>query len=137
MPDHPVLMHTVLDAVDVRGLAEFYRELLGLHYRAGDEVPVGEDDADWLVLVDARGRRVLAFQEEPALTRSTWPSADVPMQLHLDFRVPSVEELERHRRRAQELGASLLLDRTDELDEPLYVLGDPEGHPFCLLVGTA
>ncbi|MGO1422726.1 MAG: VOC family protein [Brachybacterium sp.] len=20
-------------------------------------------------------------------------------------------------------------------DEPLYVMGDPEGHPFCLLVG--
>ena len=23
----------------------------------------------------------------------------------------------------------------DDAGEPLYVLGDPEGHPFCLLVG--
>ena len=56
------------------------------------------------------------------------------MQLHLDFRVPSREDLERHRARAEELGAELLLDRTDEPDEALYVLADPSGHPFCLLV---
>ena len=39
MPDFPVLMHTAVDAPDCRGLAEFYRELLGLHYRPGDEPP--------------------------------------------------------------------------------------------------
>ena len=63
MTDYPVLMHTALDATDVRGLAEFYRELLGVQYRPGDEPPVegGIDDEDWLVLVDADGRRVLAF----------------------------------------------------------------------------
>jgi hypothetical protein len=26
------------------------------------------------------------------------------------------------------------LDRTDDDDEPLYVLADPSGHPFCLFV---
>jgi hypothetical protein len=57
------------------------------------------------------------------------------MQLHMDFTVPTREELERHRERAEELGAQLLLDRTDDEDEPLYVLADPAGHPFCLLVG--
>ena len=30
MPGFPELMHTALDATDVRGLAEFYRELLGV-----------------------------------------------------------------------------------------------------------
>jgi hypothetical protein len=78
-------------------IAEFYRELLGLRYRPGDEPP-------------------------------TDGSAD-------DFRVPTVDELERHRRRAEDLGASLPLDRTDESAEPLYVLADPAGHPFCILVG--
>jgi hypothetical protein len=29
----------------------------------------------------------------------------------------------------------LLMDRTQVPDEPLYVLADPEDHPFCLLVG--
>jgi hypothetical protein len=34
------------------------------------------------------------------------------------------------------LGATLLYYRTDDQDEPLYVLADPAGHPFCLLVGS-
>lgn len=136
MSSYPELMHTALDATDVRGLAEFYRELIGLRYRPGDEPPSdgAPDDADWLVLVDDDGKRKLAFQQVSRLPRSTWPDHDVPMQLHLDFAVPTLEELQRHRHRAEELGARLLLDRTDEEGEPLYVLADPAGHPFCLLV---
>jgi hypothetical protein len=56
------------------------------------------------------------------------------MQMHLDLSVSHVAELERQRERALGLGARLVLDRTDEEDEPLYVLADPSGHPFCLLV---
>ena len=136
MSGFPELMHTALDATDVRGLAEFYRELLGVRYRPGDEPPTdgSADDEDWLVLVDADGSRVLAFQEVPTLDRPTWPSHDVPKQMHLDFRVPTVAELQRHRERAQRLGATVLLDRTDDPDEALYVLADPAGHPFCILV---
>ncbi len=135
MADYPRLLHTVLDATDARGLAEFYRELLGLSYRPGDEPPTDRaDDADWLVLVDADGGRRLAFQQVDALPRSTWPSAEVPQQLHVDYTVPDVESLERHRRRAEALGATLLLDRADDPQEPLYVLADPAGHPFCLFV---
>jgi catechol 2,3-dioxygenase-like lactoylglutathione lyase family enzyme len=132
----PRLMHTAVDALDARALAEFYRELLGLAYRAGDAPPgdpAEHDDPDWLVLVDADGRRQLAVQRVDELTPATWPSPAVPMQMHVDFAVPSVEELERHRARAEALGARLLFDRTDS-DEPLYVLADPAGHPFCLLV---
>jgi catechol-2,3-dioxygenase len=133
----PELMHTALDATDVRGLAEFYRVLLGVRYRPGDEPPAdgSADGEDWLVLVDADGSRVLAFQEVPTLDRPTWPTHDVPKQMHLDFRVPTLAELERHRVRAEQLGATLLLDRTDDPDEALYVLADPAGHPFCILVG--
>jgi catechol-2,3-dioxygenase len=136
MTTYPRLLHTVLDTTDVRGLAEFYRELLGLQYRPGDEKPDdgSADDADWLVLTTAEGRRQLAFQQVDRLEPTTWPEHDVPMQLHLDFTVPDRDELERHRVRAEELGATLLLDRTDDPDEPLYVLGDPAGHPFCVFV---
>lgn len=138
MSNFPVLMNVALDSTDVRGLAEFYRELLGLQYRAGNEPPPdgAADDEDWLVLLDGAGNRVLAVNEVPTLAQSTWPTEDVPKQIHLDFRVPTVEELERHRRRAEELGATLLLDRADEQDEPLYVLADPAGHPFCILVAA-
>jgi len=135
MSEYPRLLHTAIDTTDARRLAEFYRLLLGLQYRPGDEPPVdGEDDADWLVLLDQGGGRVLAIQEVERLERTTWPTHDVPMQLHLDFTVPSRDELERHRERAEGLGAEILLDRTDDEGEPLYVLADPSGHPFCLFV---
>jgi hypothetical protein len=131
-------MHTAIDATDCRALAEFYRQFLGLRYRPGDEVPAsGDDDADWLVLVDSAGHRVLAFQRVPTLARPTWPAHDVPKQLHHDFRVPTIEELRRQRQRAEQLGATLLFDRTYEREEPLYVLADPAGHPFCILVAAA
>jgi catechol 2,3-dioxygenase-like lactoylglutathione lyase family enzyme len=134
MESYPKYLHTVLDATDARGLAEFYRELLGLVYRPGDEPPTdgSRDGADWMVLLEPGGRRVLAVQEVERLERTTWPDHDVPMQLHLDFTVDDVAEVERHRARAEALGATLLLDRTDDPDEPLYVLADPAGHPFCI-----
>ena len=137
MSDHPQLLHTVIDTTDVRGLAEFYRHLLGLEYRPGDEAPDdgGPDEPDWLVLTRADGTRVLAFQEVETLARTTWPDGTVPMQLHLDLTVPDAAALERNRRRAEDLGAELLFDRTDDPDEPLYVFADPAGHPFCIFVG--
>ena len=132
MEEFPQLLHTAIDTTDVRGLAEFYRQLMGLRYRSGHESPA--DDEDWLVLVDASGARKLAFQQVERLERTTWPQHDVPMQMHLDLTVTSVEELERQRERAEALGAKVLLDRTDDSGEPLYVLADPSGHPFCIFV---
>jgi catechol 2,3-dioxygenase-like lactoylglutathione lyase family enzyme len=138
MPRFPVLMHTALDATDCRELAEFYRAFLGLRYRAGDEPPEdgSADDGGWLVLVDEFGQRVLAFNQVESLARPTWPSDEVPKQMHQDFRVASVAQLEEQRRRAQELGAVLLHDRSDDESEPLYALADPAGHPFCILVSA-
>jgi catechol 2,3-dioxygenase-like lactoylglutathione lyase family enzyme len=136
MTEYPRMLHTVLDTTDARGLAEFYRELLGLRYRDGDEPPTdgSPDDADWLVLVDHGGSRQLAFQQVDRLTPTTWPEHDVPMQLHVDYTVSNAEELERQRQRAEALGARVVLDRTDDPDEPLYVFADPSGHPFCIFV---
>jgi hypothetical protein len=59
MSAYPVLMHTALDAADCRGLAEFYRQFLGLRYRPGDEIPDDgrDDDSDWLVLLDPAAAR--------------------------------------------------------------------------------
>jgi catechol 2,3-dioxygenase-like lactoylglutathione lyase family enzyme len=136
MTEYPRLLHTALDTTDCRGLAEFYRLLLGLQYRPGDEPPDDgtTDDADWLVLTDSAGVRKLAFQQVESLPRTTWPRHDVPMQLHVDYTVSSAEKLERQRERAEALGATVLLDRTDDAAEPLYVFADPAGHPFCIFV---
>ncbi|MDX6277819.1 MAG: hypothetical protein QOJ72_1947, partial [Nocardioidaceae bacterium] len=61
---------TVLDCTDARALAEFYRELLELSYRPGDETP--QEGEDWLVLVNESGAN-LAFQQIDELPEATWP----------------------------------------------------------------
>jgi catechol 2,3-dioxygenase-like lactoylglutathione lyase family enzyme len=139
MPDtFPVLRAVVLDATNARAVAEFYRELLGFVYRPGDEPPApGQPDPqgeDWLVLRDRTGEARLAVQSVTDLPASTWPASAVPQQLHLDLTVADIDALELQRDRALALGANVLLDRSGDPDEPLYVFGDPAGHPFCIFV---
>lgn len=134
----PRLRQTVLDTEDPRGLAEFYRVLLGLAYRPGDEPPApGEPDPhgeDWLVLHGEGGVAALAFQRVEVLPRPTWPEGDRPQMLHLDTTVPTAADLREQHQRALGLGATLLQDRFDDPEEPLYVYADPSGHPFCIFV---
>ncbi|HVV12175.1 VOC family protein [Amycolatopsis sp.] len=139
--EFPVLRQTVLDCPDARALAEFYRRLLGFHYRHGDEPPAGgEPDTqagEWLVLRNPGGGGQLAFQPVPGLPEATWPEGPVPQQLHLDLAVGSVADLDRQHERAMALGARLLQDRSDDPVEPLRVYADPAGHPFCVFVSPA
>jgi len=134
----PELRQVVLDCPDARGLAEFYRQLLGYRYRPGDEPPPpGEPDPsgeDWLVLWDPTGRPRLAFQQVTGLIEATWPDGGVPQQMHLDLTVPSAADLDASHDRALSLGARLLYDRSSDPDEPLRVYADPAGHPFCIFV---
>jgi len=134
----PRLAQTVLDTTDPRGLAEFYRQLLDLAYRPGDDPPpAGQADPlgqDWLVLRDRAGARALAFQKVDRLRPSTWPDDQVPQQLHLDTTVGSVEELDDAHLLALALGARLVFDRSEDDEEPLRVYADPAGHPFCIFV---
>ncbi len=134
----PSLRQVVLDCTDARALAEFYRQLLGLVYRPGDEPPEdGRDDErgrDWLVLRSPDGAPRLAFQQVARLAEVTWPEGPVPQQLHLDMTVPSVEELRAAHERVLSLGGRLRYDRIDDPVEPLRVYADPAGHPFCVFV---
>jgi hypothetical protein len=57
--------------------------------------------------------------------------------LHLDLTVPTSADLDAQHRRALDLGARLLLDRSTDSEEPLRVYADPAGHPFCIFVLTA
>ena len=136
---YPKILQTMLDATDPRGLAEFYRQLFGLAYRAGDETPpAGEPDEhgqDWLVLIGIDGHLSLAFQKAEQLPATTWPQDGVPQQMHLDTSVPEVAELDRQHGRAITFGARLRYDRREDPDEPLRVYADPAGHLFCIFVG--
>ncbi|CAN5572068.1 hypothetical protein BH24ACT13_BH24ACT13_07760 [soil metagenome] len=136
---YPTVAQVVLDCPDARALAEFYRELLGLHYRSGDEPPPpGEPDpagSDWLVLRNATGAQ-LAFQQVAGQPESTWPDGTHPQMLHLDLTVPTTTALDAQHPRALALGARLLLDRSADPEEPLRVYADLAGHPFCIFVAA-
>jgi catechol 2,3-dioxygenase-like lactoylglutathione lyase family enzyme len=140
MTSVPSFRQVVIDTLNARASAEFYRDLLGLVYRPGDAPPPPDEPdpagADWLVLTRPDGERLLAFQQVDRLVASTWPDDAVPQQLHLDFVVSSREELLRHHDRVLALGGSMLLDRVDDDAEPLRVYADPSGHPFCLFVAA-
>ncbi|HYO38655.1 MAG TPA: VOC family protein [Nocardioidaceae bacterium] len=139
MTSVPSIHQTVIDCPHPRALAEFYRQLFGLRYRPGDEPPAaGEPDPngeDWLCLREPGGRPLLAFQHVEDLPEPTWPDQTVPQMLHLDTTVPDSDELAVQHQRALALGARLVLDRSDDPEEPLYVYADPAGHPFCIVVG--
>ena len=133
----PQLQQPVLDCTSPRLLAEFYRRLLGLVYRDGDEpsaVAPEDPDPDWLVLLRPSGERSLAFQQVDSLEPTTWPEPGVPQQMHLDMTVGDSAELELQHQRAIALGARLVLDRTDDPQEPLRVYADPAGLLFCIFV---
>ena len=134
----PSLRQVVLDCTDARALAEFYRQLLGLRYRPGDEPPsTGQPDPrgqDWLVLRAPDGTSKLAFQQVAELPEATWPEGEHPQMLHLDLTVPDLGDLEHQHTRALALGARVLRDRADDRVEPLRVYADPAGHPFCIFV---
>lgn len=134
----PKLCQVVLDTIDARDTAEFWRQLLGLVYRPGHEPPAaGQDDPegrDWLNLFDPDGTPRLAFQQVPSLEPTTWPDHAVPQQLHLDLTVDTVAELDAVHERVLALGGALRLDRSDDPEEPLRVFVDPAGHTFCVFV---
>jgi maleylpyruvate isomerase len=128
----PVLRQVVLDTTDARGLAEFYRKLLGYAYRAGDEPPeAGKDDErghDWLVLRAPDGVTRVAFQQVSYLSQPTWPRDGVPQQLHLDMTVSDKKDLDAQHWRAVDLGARLLLDRSLRFCEYSGAKRDPKMH---------
>ncbi len=134
-----MLRSIVLDTTDARRLADFYHRLLGYPYGPGFEPSADdghgpEDEVDWVLLETSPDGPYLAFQKVDALRESTWPTTEVPQQLHLDLTVPDKEALEEQHRVALDLGARLLLDESDDPEEPIYIYADPDGHPFCIFV---
>jgi hypothetical protein len=108
-----------LDCEDPAGLAAFWAALLG-----GEVTPVSDD----VVVVGNKGTPVAALRV-PGYQPPTWPSGEIPKQMHLDLSV-GVGDLDAAEAEAIRLGAR----RADEQPRPRRwrVMLDPAGHPFCL-----
>jgi predicted enzyme related to lactoylglutathione lyase len=121
----------VIDAVDPRAAAEFYRRLLAWTYLPGHETDDPDGD-DWLIL-RAPGGLQLAFARVPELVPATWPDPAQPPRIHLDLPVP---DLEAAHERAVAAGARPLTGPPERTDDMFRVYADPAGHPFCLVLSS-
>ncbi|WP_244929558.1 VOC family protein [Nocardioides sp. W7] len=105
----------VFDCPDPLALATFYGALL--------DWPVEPADG-W---IDLRGEgQCLSFQQVDDYRPPTWPSQDVPQQLHLDV---VVDDLDAAEPQVLALGATLA---EHQPGTTFRVFLDPAGHPFCL-----
>lgn len=109
------LKTVVLDAPDIKGLADFYVGMAGLSQRYADD--------EWVTLTSADGWR-FGVQYAPDHVPPRWPDPAHPQQMHVDFRVADIDAAAE---RAEGLGAQRLGG-----GQSWHVLADPAGHPFCL-----
>jgi catechol 2,3-dioxygenase-like lactoylglutathione lyase family enzyme len=112
-----------LDAPDARELARFYQRLLGWQLFA--------DEPGWATLAPSEEAGYnLVFQTEANYVRPVWPAQPgrPQMSMHLDIKVDDLEDAVAH---AVACGAELA---GFQPQEPVRVMLDPAGHPFCLYV---
>ena len=109
---------TVIDCLDPIRLSKFYAQILGY--------TVVQSESDWSVIGISEELPGIAFQLIPNYTAPTWPSGDIPTQIHFDIRV---EDFESAVVEIESLGGSLLSKPSDTF----WVCTDPEGHPFCII----
>ncbi len=112
-----------LDCPDPLALARFYASITG--WEVADDDSGWDGTEDWVQLKAPAGA-TLAFQLSNDFQPPSWPSADHPQQLHLDFDVPDLDAGE----------AAVLAIGARKADvQPgttFRVYLDPAGHPFCL-----
>ncbi|MFE3221931.1 VOC family protein [Streptomyces antimycoticus] len=119
-PDDRTPVHRVIDCPDPGELAGFYEKLLSLSRQ--------EDTGDFVVLQNAEGAPVVAFQRVDDFRAPRWTDSARPQQMHIDVMVADLDTAEPQ---VLALGATLL----DGSDKPIgyRVYEDPVGHPFCLI----
>jgi hypothetical protein len=116
MSDTIAFSGVTLNAPDALALARFYAAITGGDVR-GDE--------EWAAAIGPHA--VLAFQQDPAFRRPTWPGPEVPMTQHNEF---LVDDLEATTARVLAAGATRFDHQPN--DDHCFVFADPVGHPFCL-----
>lgn len=112
------LAAVIVDCREAAPLAAFYQAA------CGGEITRSDVNSVWLKL---SGTTVI-FREVTGYQPPTWPSSDVPMQVHLDF---YVDDLEAAEARLHQLGATTP-DYQPRREDGLVVMLDPAGHLFCI-----
>ena len=115
---------TVLDAPDPSALARFYADLLGWR--------IHRDEGDYATIGPPEGVTYLGFQFSENYVPPVWPNVEgrQQMQLHLDLEVLDLEGAVED---AVARGARLA---EFQPQDDVRVMLDPDGHPFCLYLGT-
>jgi predicted enzyme related to lactoylglutathione lyase len=106
----------VIDCPDPGALAAFYSTMLDWKT---------EVQADW-VDIRADYGQCISFQKVEGYAAPTWPSQEVPQQMHLDVVVDDLDTAE---------AEVIALGATKAEYQPgttFRVMLDPAGHPFCL-----
>ena len=108
------------DCDDPAAMSSFYALALG--------GTISHQDATGAQVRLADGQ-LLLFRHVAQYQPPTWPSQELPIQLHLEYYVDDVKlaELQLHR-----LGATTS-EFQDKDDLDLTVMLDPAGHPFCII----
>lgn len=113
------LRAVTLDCADPRALARFYAGVMGA------EVTTQSDDFAALATSDGAW---IGFQRVAVYKPPSWPTEEVPQQMHLDLAADDLDAAEK---------AVLAMGATKPLTQPggerWRVFLDPEGHPFCLV----
>src|SRR4051794_8985459 len=78
-----------LDCPDPLALAGFYAAITG--WSVDDDGDDDDDVPEWVTLASPVGVTI-AFQRVEELRAPEWPGSEHPQQLHLDFRVPDLDE---------------------------------------------
>ncbi len=122
------LKTVVLDCRDTALLSDFYIRLLGWkrNYAEGDE---------WIDIAGPESGVRIGFQKNEDYVPPVWPEEPYAQQqmVHLDFYIQDRALMELAVRHALACGAV----RASVQYEPdsWVTMIDPEGHPFCFVVG--
>jgi hypothetical protein len=107
----------VIDCPDPGVLATFYGTMLDW------KVDIVSDD--WADIRADYGQ-CISFQRVDDSTAPSWPTQQLPQQMHLDV---IVDDLDTAESEVRALGATT---HPDQPGTTFRVLLDPAGHPFCL-----
>src|SRR5690349_6381142 len=111
----------VLDCPDPLALATFYGAMLDWQVDT-----TNADESDGWIDVKSDYGQCLSFQGVEGYRAPSWPSQEVPQQMHLDV---VVEDLDTAEAEVIALGAT---KHEVQPGSSFRVMLDPAGHPFCL-----